>query len=132
LPGGLPGSALRSDKNLIAPLHEGWDLTGERTLALMRRLPQQHANLMMSIKYDRSGTKLTAPFSPDGSELRPGWIAMLHEFPQRFMIGSDQFLGEPTEHFESARRLIDALPPDLRSAVARENARRICRLSEAQ
>ena len=113
----------------IVWLHAGWDLTAERTLALMRRLLTQHDNLVMSIKYDGSGSKLTAPFFPESGDLRPGWIAMLRDFPQRFMIGSDQFIGEPTERLESARRLIDALPPDLKPAVARENARRIYRLA---
>lgn len=113
----------------IVWLHAGWDLTAQRTLALMRRLLRQHDNLVMSIKYDHSGSKLTAPFFPDGSELRPGWIAMLHDFPDRFMIGSDQFIGEPAERFESARQLVDALPPELRPVVAHENARRIYRLA---
>jgi predicted TIM-barrel fold metal-dependent hydrolase len=113
----------------IVWLHAGWDLTGERTIALMRRLLTQHDNLMMSIKYDATGSKSTAPFLPDGNDLRLGWIAMLRDFPHRFMIGSDQFIGELAERFESARRLIEALPPDLKSAVASENARRIYRLA---
>jgi len=60
----------------IAWLHAGWDLTGERTLALMRRLLKEHDNPMMSIKYDGTGSKSIAPFLPDGSDLRLGWIAM--------------------------------------------------------
>jgi predicted TIM-barrel fold metal-dependent hydrolase len=112
----------------IVWLHAGWDLSGERTLLLMRELLERHANLAMSIKSDHSGTRLTAPFLP-GGDIRPGWIAMLRAFPDRFMIGSDQFLGEDAERWQESRRLIDALPPDLKLRVASENARRVYRLS---
>jgi predicted TIM-barrel fold metal-dependent hydrolase len=112
----------------IVWLHAGWDLTGERTLLLMRGLLERHANLAMSIKSDHNGARLTAPFRTLG-DIRPGWIAMLRAFPDRFMIGSDQFLGEDAERLEESRRLIDALPPDLKLRVASENARRVYRLS---
>jgi hypothetical protein len=111
----------------IVWLHAGWDLTGKRTLKLMRELLQRHSNLAMTIKYDNQGNKQTAPFLPDGG-LRPGWLAMLQAFPDRFMIGSDQFIGDETVRFDGARRLIDALPPDLAVLVATENAKRIYRL----
>lgn len=112
----------------IVWLHAGWDLTGERTVALMRGLLERHANLAMSIKYDRGGVGQSAPFLPRGGELRPGWIAMLREYPDCFMIGSDQFLGDDTERLEGARRLVDALPPDLKLRIAGDNAKRIYRL----
>jgi hypothetical protein len=90
----------------IVWLHAGWDLTAERTVALMRGLLERHANLAMSIKYDHGGARQTAPFLPQESDLRPGWIAMLHEFPDRFMIGR----------------------PDLTARIASDNAKRIYRL----
>ncbi len=48
------------------------------------------------------------------------------EFPDRFLIGSDEFFdeGEP-ERLALARKFIDALPPDLARQIARENATRI-------
>jgi predicted TIM-barrel fold metal-dependent hydrolase len=112
----------------IVWLHAGWDLTGERTIALMRGLLERHPNLAMSIKCDHSGARVTAPFFPDERAVRPGWIAMLSAFPDRFMIGSDQFVGEETERMEHARALIDGLPPELGRQVASGNARRIYRL----
>ena len=115
----------------IVWLHAGWDLTGERTLPLMRGLLERHPNLAMSIKCDHSGARATAPFVPDGHVARPGWIALLSAFPDRFMIGSDQFAGEETERLECARALIDALPPELARQVASGNARRIYRLGAA-
>jgi predicted TIM-barrel fold metal-dependent hydrolase len=113
----------------IVWLHAGWDLTGERTVALMHGLLERHANLAMSIKCDAGGTRATAPFLPEEGAIRPAWLAMLRAFPDRFMIGSDQFLGEDTERFENARRLVDALPAELARLVAGENARRIYRLT---
>jgi predicted TIM-barrel fold metal-dependent hydrolase len=81
----------------------------------------------MSIKLDpRSGQK-TWPFGPDGA-IRPAWLALLREFPDRFVIGSDQFFDEGTERVALARKFIDALPPDIARAVASDNARRIYRL----
>jgi predicted TIM-barrel fold metal-dependent hydrolase len=113
----------------IVWLHAGWDLTGERTIPLMRGLLERHPNLSMSIKCDSHGARATAPFFPDSQALRPGWSAMLSAFADRFMIGSDQFAGEETERLECARSLIDALPPELALQVASENARRIYRLA---
>jgi predicted TIM-barrel fold metal-dependent hydrolase len=113
----------------IVWLHAGWDLTGERSVPLMRELLARHSNLMMSIKCDHSGAQATAPFLADGGGLRPEWLAMLQAFPERFMIGSDQFLGDDPERLLEARSLIDALPPELARRVARENALRVYRLS---
>jgi hypothetical protein len=53
---------------------------------------------------------------------------MLRAFPDRFVIGSDQFFGENPERLERAREFIDALPPDLAQRVGRENALRLYRL----
>jgi predicted TIM-barrel fold metal-dependent hydrolase len=115
----------------IVWVHAGWDLTGERRVPLMRGLLELHANLAMSIKYDHAGAKATAPFPPDEDAIRPGWIAMLRAFPDRFVIGSDQFIDQGTERLEGARRFVDALPPDLARPVASENARRLYRLTPA-
>ncbi len=107
--------------------HAGWDLTGERNAALMRRLLQSHANLFMSLKLDDHGAARTAPLRDDGS-LRPDWLALLRDFADRFVIGSDQFYDEPLNRLPQARRLVDALPPDLAQQVASENALRLYRL----
>jgi predicted TIM-barrel fold metal-dependent hydrolase len=107
--------------------HAGWDLTGERTVPLMRSLLQKHPNLYMSVKLDESGSRRTSPFGPDNT-LKPGWLMMLRDFPDRFVIGSDQFFDEGTERLALARKFVDALPPQVARVVASENARRIYRL----
>ena len=107
--------------------HAGWDLTGERTVPLMRSLLEKHPNLYMSVKLDESGSLRTSPFGPDDG-LKPVWLMMLRDFPDRFVIGSDQFFDEGTERLTLARKFVDALPPEVARVVASENARRIYRL----
>jgi predicted TIM-barrel fold metal-dependent hydrolase len=123
----------------IVWLHAGWDMSGERTIALMRDLLARHANLYMTIKSDRLGNPQNAPFTRGGGQLKPEWIELLHTFPDRFVIGSDVFLDDlrnqehsPTaERLDRARRFADALPPDLLNAIAVDNVKRIYRLSRA-
>lgn len=106
--------------------HAGWDLTGRRTLPLMRSLLMKHPNLYMSLKLDESGFRLTSPFSVEDN-LKPGWLTMLRDFSDRFVIGSDQFFDEGTERLTLARKFVNALPPDVARVVANENAKRIFR-----
>jgi hypothetical protein len=114
-------------KARIVWAHCGWDLTGERTVPLMHSLLERHPNLYMSIKVDPSGTQRTFPLTADGM-VRPEWLALLRAFPDRFMIGSDQFLEEDTGRLRLARQFVDALPSDIVRLIASENARQIYRL----
>jgi predicted TIM-barrel fold metal-dependent hydrolase len=106
--------------------HAGWDNTGERTVPLMRRLLNAHPNLYMSIKLPPTPRR-TSPFDPDGN-LKPGWLALLNDFPDRFLIGSDQFFDSAPENLALVRKFIDSLPPESARRVANENARRVYRL----
>ncbi len=108
-------------------VHAGWDLSGQRTVPLMLSLLQAHPNLFMSVKSDPAGTPATAPFLSGG--IKPGWLTMLHAFPDRFVIGSDQFYDTPSVRTERARKFVDLLPPDLAPLIAFDNVRRIYRLS---
>ena len=112
----------------IVWVHAGWDLTGERTVPLMRSLLERHPNLYMSIKSDEAGTPRTAPFIP-GGELKPVWIAMLRAFPNRFVVGSDQFYSDPNIiRTRRARVLVNSLPADLVQRITADNVKRIYRL----
>lgn len=106
--------------------HCGWDLTGERTVALMGSLLTRHPNLYMSIKIDPHGPQRSAPFTAEGT-LRPEWIELFRAFPDRFTIGSDQFFDDGSERVAQARRLVDALPDDVAPLIASENFKRIYR-----
>jgi hypothetical protein len=62
--------------------HAGWDNTGHRTVALMRRLLQAHANLYMNIKLPIGGRRddLTPPENQpvdDNGRIRPAWLDLL-------------------------------------------------------
>ena len=107
--------------------HAGWDLSGRRTVPLMRSLLMRHPNLYMSLKLGESGFRLTSPLNVEG-KIKPGWLMMLRYFPGRFVIGSDEFFDEGPERLALARKFVDALPPELARGVASENARRIYRL----
>lgn len=107
--------------------HAGWDLSGQRTPALMEGLLRRHENLFMNVKSDRAGALANAPFAgADG--LQPAWLTLLRVFPDRFMIGSDEFADAGTERIERARRFVDLLPADISRRIASENARRVYRL----
>ena len=106
--------------------HAGWDNTGERTLGLMRRLLMENPNLYMSIKID-PGPRPNRPLDKsDAAEMR--WVELLQDFPERFIIGSDQFFDEGTDRLALARKFVDALPPDVARLVAQENAKSIYRI----
>lgn len=118
-------------KARIIWVHAGWDLTGERTVALMRTLLAKHPNLFMSVKSDQAGTPMTAPFIR-GDGLKPGWLAMLAAFPDRFVVGSDQFYSDPEIiRTHRARAFVDALPADIAHRIASENVKHIYRLPAA-
>lgn len=115
-------------KARIVWVHAGWDLSGERTVLLMRSLMERHPNLFMSVKIDRGGLPMHSPFRPDGS-LKPPWIGMLLAFRERFVVGSDQFYDQGSGRSEHARAFVDALPAEAASLIAGENVKRIYRLA---
>ncbi|MBM3559297.1 MAG: hypothetical protein FJX53_05350 [Alphaproteobacteria bacterium] len=73
------------------------------------------------------------PLSSDGI-VKPEWIALLADHPDRFMIGNDPFYAAP--HMAGmrpplsamSRRLVNALPAAIAAAVAHANAVRVYRL----
>jgi hypothetical protein len=114
--------------------HSGWDDIGFRTVSLMRRLLRDHPNLYMDIKL-RSGNRPNAPLDASG-RLDAGWLALLKEFPDRFVIGVDRKYPKDSqesldlEPFQLTRALLDQLPPDLARKVGFENAIRIYNLNK--
>ena len=55
-------------------------------------------------------------------------MGILVAFPDRFVIGSDQFLYDDPERIDRARQLVDELPPELVRTIATDNVMRIYRL----
>ena len=107
--------------------HAGSDNIGYRTPELSRRLLQVHPNLYMEIKFD-PGFPGKDPPIVDG-KLKPEWLKLYTDFPDRFIIGSDQHFDPPaTAPLARAQQnalLLNQLPPDVRKKIAIENALRI-------
>jgi predicted TIM-barrel fold metal-dependent hydrolase len=112
--------------------HEGWDNTGYRTVALSRRLLRAHPNLYMELKIDPANTGKNSPLTGGGSgAIKPEWMKLFQDFPDRFVIGSDQVYPEPKkkhQNWESSVLLLNQLPADLRRKIGFENAARLYHL----
>ena len=145
MPSGLPApnapmlhANFKAMENLLAHnpkakiiwAHVGSDNSGFRTPDRMRPLLKAHPNLYMEIKVDPSAPGKTYPLE-DG-KLKPEWLALFSEFPDRFIIGSDQ-------HYDAAAvatlartreelRLLSQLPAAVRQKIAVDNPVRLYRL----
>lgn len=111
--------------------HLGWDNTGERTVALTRRLLKAHPNLMMNFKIGRAKLADNQPLQR-GHGLGEEWRSLILEFPDRFFLGSDIKPTPPgdrraasDETPEGVSHLLDFLPPDLAHKIAIDNPTRI-------
>ncbi|HZR06952.1 MAG TPA: hypothetical protein VFA79_00120 [Myxococcales bacterium] len=102
--------------------HAGADGTGFRTPELCRRLLEAHPNLYMELKVDPQNPGLN-PLVQDGA-VRPEWLRLFGEFPDRFIIGSDQHYPEPPQgeqRWQAAVLLLNQLPEPVRRSIGREN-----------
>ena len=119
-------------KAVILWAHEGWDNTGDRTAELSRRLLQAHPNLYMEIKVDPGEVGKNSPLTNGGSgALKPEWLKLFQDFPDRFVIGSDQHYPEPQngpQRWESAVLLFNQLPADVRQKIGIDNPKRLFHL----
>jgi len=119
--------------------HAGWDVSGQWTVALSRRLLQAHPNLYMSIKMGSRG--IHPDHTPtDDNGVRPEWLALLRDFPDRFVMGSENFVGEPgamggppggltKDNTSDSQSFLEYLPQDLAERIAYKNAMAIYGIS---
>ena len=109
--------------------HAGADYTGYRTPELCRRLLAAHSNLYMEIKIDPAKPSMNSPLSNGASgTIKPEWLQLFQDFPDRFVIGSDQHYPEPkaeTQRWQAIVQLLNQLPPNLRQKIAMDNAKRL-------
>lgn len=109
--------------------HLGADNTGFRTPALCRRLLAAHPNLYMEIKEDPKALGLTPPMG--NGKIKPAWLKLFEDYPDRFIIGTDQHYGPGENPFKGPQRwqtvvdLVNQLPPGVRRKIASENAARL-------
>jgi hypothetical protein len=120
--------------------HAGWDNTGDRTVALCEDLLSSNPNLYMSLKIDKVGLPLNRPVTPEGVA-KPGWLALVTRFANRFLIGSDNFYDAPGVSLRDLPRAADVLrdlpraadvlnfvrqlPPGAQAKIATESPRRL-------
>ena len=109
--------------------HIGWDHTGYRTPEATRQILSENPNLYMSIKYH--------PDSPEQNRImqdgviKPEWLKVFKEYPDRFVFGSDMFYRPPGAPAtgpggpEGPRTILDQLPANLARKFAYENANSI-------
>ena len=109
--------------------HAGWDNTGDRTAGLCRRLLAAHPNLYMDVKIDPAKPGLNSPLA-DGAAgtIKPEWLQLFRDFPDRFVVGTDQHYPEPSpgpQRWQAAVLLLNQLPAELQRKIGMENAARL-------
>lgn len=112
--------------------HGGWDNTGLRTPELCRRLLAAHPNLYMEIKIDPKNPGQNSPLEGGASgKLKPEWLKLFEDFPDRFVMGSDQHYpppSAPVQRWQGIVALFNQLPANLRRSFGVDNVRNIYRL----
>ena len=92
-----------------------------------RRLLQAHPNLYMEIKFD-PGFPGKDPPIVDG-KLKPEWLKLYQDFPDRFIIGSDQHFDPPATvplaRSQQNALLLNQFPAELRQKIAIDNPTRL-------
>jgi len=125
--------------------HCGSDTLGCWTAGLSRRLLEKYPNLYLGLRigpgpghYPRN-----YPLMRDG-QMKPEWRKLFQDYPARFMIGSDMFIGPPGFHSplsiaQAAKQpaltnvgvstFLGALPAELARKFASENAMTLYKLA---
>lgn len=124
--------------------HVGSDQLGQWTVALSRRLLTDHSNLYMSFRMAPGRAPQNHPMTRQGT-IKPEWLRLLQDFPDRFVLGGDQFFvsdsvrgSGPARTFsqraplvrQRTRAFLAALPADLARKIGYENAIRLYKLTE--
>ena len=144
LPPTIPGLERLLKHNINAKIvwqHTGWDNTGQMTPELLDRLLHDHPNLFLSIRVlslqqnRLEGFKRNTITDPRG-RLRPEWEKLFMDHPDRFMVGSDVFVGEPDskreqpESFHESWRAINNLLEPARSKVSWKTAAEVYKVDK--
>jgi predicted TIM-barrel fold metal-dependent hydrolase len=127
-------------KATIVWAHAGSDPLGAFTPTLVRELLGRHPNLALSIR--PTSPRPGAMVDPTGA-VNEEWVAVLRDFPDRFVLGSDTmivathytgpqaprlFASRGEGQRRGIRRLLAVLPPDVARRIGYENAERLYKL----
>lgn len=115
--------------------HAGSDPLGTRMPALQRELLARHPNLYVSLRLPRGAPSPVFALTPQGA-IKPEWVALIAEYSDRFVIGTDYFhgpIGGPVrgateESLSNYAQALRSLPTSVAEAVAHVNAEKIYRL----
>jgi hypothetical protein len=95
-------------------------------------LLSSNPNLYMSLKIDSVSLPLNRPVTADGVA-KPGWLALVSRFADRFLIGSDNFYDAPGVSLRDLARAAEVLnfvrqlPADAQTRIATQNPLRLYR-----
>ncbi|MFQ5822578.1 MAG: hypothetical protein ACE5JB_00820 [bacterium] len=109
------------------------------TIDLLQSLLEAHPNLYLALRFeerlfDMAGNPMPNRIVDNDWKILPEWKKFISDFPARFMIGSDQFVGIPgvtrrmPQSFKETWSVLDQLPPELAKKVGHDNAVRIYNL----
>jgi len=109
--------------------------------ALLRRLIETHPNLYIAMRVERRLFRIGERRSMMPNRMvdrewniKPEWLRLLSDHPDRFMIGTDEFIQtaggrtRPQDSFYETWSILDQLAPDLARKVGRDNAARVYKL----
>lgn len=131
-------------KAKIVWAHAGSDVLGHWTVDLSRRLLTKHPNLSMSLRMTPGRVPQNHPLTGN-LRVKPEWLSLLKDFPDRFTLGGDQFITSPgvmgrgpgvafaqfaDRVRDRSRAFLAALPADLVRKIGYENAVRLYKLKE--
>ena len=128
----------------ISWAHVGSDRLSFWTAEFTREILARHSNLYMSLRMFPSKSGLNHPLTDSG--ISDDWMQTFKQFPDRFVIGGDQFFlpaalrnnSGPGANFarmsqntrDRVNRFLTYLPAEIGRKFAYENAARIYRLTE--
>lgn len=124
--------------------HIGWDNTGYMTIKLLRRMLKTHPNLYMALRVEVRDFQAGDRKSPmpnrivdSKGEIKKEWLKFFNEFPNRFVIGSDNFFFSDWEKanpvaksFDETWSMAKKLPSKLRKKICHDNPIRIYSLGK--
>jgi len=113
--------------------HIGWDNTGYMTIELLKGLLEKHPNLYLSLRVEELMENIRRRPTPNRIvderwKIKPEWIRFFEEYPDRFMIGADEFIGVPghprrsPQSLEETWGIIKQLPEGLAQKIGHDNA----------
>lgn len=130
-------------KATIVWAHAGTDQLGGFTASLAGDLLSRHANLYISIRVAPPHAPVLNSVLRPGPMVDPDWLSVMNAFPDRFMLGGDQFFvggvagrGGPGAEFaqkgpmqrHSQAVFLQALPAELARRIGVDNAARLYRI----